>query len=96
MNKIGMGLPLYRFCWHLFSLNRKGMKKGHGPSFEIKRHHERVVPFHSNGGLTIPLKQRDTMKGCTLSFKWSLFQFTVAFINFPTIPHMNEIDGEKM
>ena len=95
--KIRMGLPLYRLCWHLFNLNRKGMKKGHNPSFKIKRHHERFAPFHSNGGLTLPLKQKDTMKGYTISFKMeSISIHNYLFINFPTISHMNEIDREKM
>ena len=73
------------------------MKKGHNHSFKIKRHHERFAPFHSNGGLTLPLKQKDTMKGYTISFKMEFISIhNYLFINFPTIPHMNEIDKEKM
>ena len=73
------------------------MKKGHTPSFKIKRHHEKFAPFHSNGDLTLRLKQKDTMKGYTLSFKMEFISIhNYLFINFPTIPHMNEIDREKM
>ena len=46
---------------------------------------------------TLLLKQKDTMKGYTLSFKMeSISIHNYLFINFPTIPHMNEIDREKM
>ena len=73
------------------------MKKGHNPSLKIKRHHKRFASFHSNGGLTLSIKQKDTMKVYTLSFKMeSISIHNYLFINFPTIPHMNEIDREKM